>query len=55
MEAEWLSDCTPRNGGISAFAEDRGSYLIVSNARTEDFSSYELICQSEAYSLYHNP
>lgn len=54
MEAEWLADCAPRSGGISAFAEDPGSYLIASNARTEDFSAYELICRSEAYSLYHH-
>ena len=54
MEAEWLADCAPRSGGISAFAEAPGSYLIASNARTEDFSAYELICRSEAYSLYHH-
>lgn len=55
MESEWLADCTPQSGGIDAFESDSGSYLIFANSRAEDLSAYELVCQTEAYSLYFNP
>lgn len=53
-EAEWLTDCTPRQGGIAAFEKDPGSYLIVVNSRLEELAQYPVVAQTEHYSLLSN-
>ena len=53
-EAEWLTDCTPRQGGIAAFEKDPGSYLIVVNSRLEELAQYPVVAQTEHDSLLSN-
>lgn len=53
-EAEWLTDCTPRQGGIAAFEKDPGSYLIVVNSRLKELAQYPVVAQTEHYSLLSN-
>ena len=52
--SEWLTDCTPRQGGIAAFEKDPGSYLIVVNSRLEELAQYPVVAQTEHYSLLSN-
>lgn len=55
METEWLTDATPCDGGAEAFAADSGSYLITSAAALDAYPQYEVIRQTEEFSLLYNP